>query len=1276
MRRRVWQSGARLVRSGLLGAAFALVVVLPAAEPVDTSASWLSRLQTELARREYHASENHSGLQAPNRVHRLRTYFTPNGIAVEDRHASAKLFELELAGFGRGARLQPVAAGSVASDGARVEIRRPGLIEWYENSTAGLEQGFTLETPPAGEGVLSLELRLRGASASAHGEDLVFATSAGRHLSYAKFVAKDAHGRPLPARFELASAQRIRLVVDDVAAAYPIDLDPLITASADTRITSGQPGGGLGVNVAGAGDVNGDGYGDVIVGFPLYDLGEEDEGVGVVFLGSATGVKNRFATPDGVFLESNQDGAQLGTSVARAGDVNRDGYGDVIVGAPFYDQGQTDEGAAFVFLGSANGVTFGSPETAAAQIESDQDENHASFQTAQLGTSVAGAGDVNGDGYSDVIVGAPGYNAPSRDEGAAFVFLGSATGIPSGGPSAAAAQLESDQQGAALGGSVAGAGDVNGDGFADVIAGAALYDDGQTDEGAGFVFLGSATGVADGDPGTSAAVLESDQPNARLGTSVAAAGDVDGDGFADVILGAPLYDAGQANEGAAFVFRGGAAGIADGTAATAATRLESDLAGAELGVSVSTAGDLDGDGYSDVFVGAPRYAAPLAEEGAAFVFLGSPAGIANATPTTAAIQIESDQAGAQLGASVAALGDLNGDGNADLAVGAPFDNGVFNDRGVALIFLDLIDANAAAELRPAASAASAGDVNGDGYDDVIIGAPGYTGSLQSAGAAFVFHGSATGIGAGDPSTAATQLEPDQAFAAFGTSVASAGDVNGDGYGDVIVGATAYAGFKGAAFVFHGSASGIPDGSIAAARLEGTSPSDFGFSVSGAGDVNGDGFDDVIVGARRHGGSDCFVGGACPGAAFIFLGSATGIPDSTPATAATRILAAWGHHEFLGESVDGAGDVNGDGYDDIIVGAPEYLLPPFFFVGAAFVYLGSSTGIPHGSPATADTQILPDEDFVGNIGDAVAGAGDVNADGYADVIVSGPADVIISSSPDALVFHGSASGIASGDPTTATDRLEVGKPAAIEGVDGIGDSNADGFDDVIVIGAGRAFVFAGSATGFGDATAHDAHAVVYGNEGILDLARGAGDVDDDGRADVVVGSDADGAMVFLAGSIRPPEFVARQTTFSGSPVEPWGSSPGGFRASLRQFRAGNGLVRGEVEACPSGLSFGSAGCTTALTPAWVAIDPGDEDLELAHAFTGLVDGALYRWRARLLYSPETAVIPPPDPIEGPWRRVQAQAVDSDIRVLPEPGFALALASGVALLASLHRWCRRS
>ena len=135
-------------------------------------------------------------------------------------------------------------------------------------------------------------------------------------------------------------------------------------------------------------------------------------------------------------------------------------------------------------------------------------------------------------------------------------------------------------------------------------------------------------------------------------------------------------------------------------------------------------------------------------------------------------------------------------------------------------------------------------MNGDGYADVVVGAPLYPGG----GLALVFHGGADGIADGGPATAATRIESDLADALLGTSVDGAGDANGDGYGDLIVGARNYA-FGGRAFVFQGGPGGIADGTpAAAASVLGPTTSNFGASVAGAGDIDGDGHADVLVGA--------------------------------------------------------------------------------------------------------------------------------------------------------------------------------------------------------------------------------------------------------------------------------------------------------------------------------------------------------------------------------------------------------------------------------------------
>ncbi len=202
---------------------------------------------------------------------------------------------------------------------------------------------------------------------------------------------------------------------------------------------------------------------------------------------------------------------------------------------------------------------------------------------AQFGISVASAGDVNGDGFSDVIVGANTFDAGELDEGRAFVYHGSAAGL-STTPNWTA---ESNQANSAFGISVASAGDVNGDGFSDVIVGAWQFDNGETDEGRAYVYHGSAAGLST----TANWTAESNQAGAQFALSVASAGDVNGDGFSDVIVGAPLFDNAFINEGAAFVYHGSATGLST----TPNWVRFSNQASAHFGwTAVASAGDVNG----------------------------------------------------------------------------------------------------------------------------------------------------------------------------------------------------------------------------------------------------------------------------------------------------------------------------------------------------------------------------------------------------------------------------------------------------------------------------------------------------------------------------------------------------------------------------------------------------------------------------------------------------------------------------------------------------------
>ncbi|MEE9617942.1 MAG: integrin alpha, partial [Anaerolineae bacterium] len=335
--------------------------------------------------------------QAPNRAHNLRTYFTPEGIRVIPRvtadgdqrsvdgvegnaerlttnHSAPPTIPWEwgltLIGYGYAEDVRPVSDAELAVSANRVEYRRDTLTEWYVNDERGLEQGFTLAAPPLSaiqnpKSKIVLDLALTGdltpnlvgappGSSGQNGQAIEFTTSGGvRVLRYSDLLATDATGSQLSAHLSLIEqSNAIRITLDAAHATYPITVDPLATTpnwTAESNQANAQFGQWLGT----AGDVNGDGYADVIVGASHYDNGQTDEGRAYVYHGSASGLS---ASPNWT-AESNQDGAWFGRRVGTAGDVNDDGYADVIVGATRYDNGETDEGRAYVYYGSAAGLS-------------------------------------------------------------------------------------------------------------------------------------------------------------------------------------------------------------------------------------------------------------------------------------------------------------------------------------------------------------------------------------------------------------------------------------------------------------------------------------------------------------------------------------------------------------------------------------------------------------------------------------------------------------------------------------------------------------------------------------------------------------------------------------------------------------------------------------------------------------------------------------------------------------------------------------------------------
>jgi len=452
--------------------------------------------------------------------------------------------------------------------------------------------------------------------------------------------------------------------------------------------------------------------------------------------------------------------------------------------------------------------------------------------------------------------------------------------------------------------SVSNAGDVNGDGIDDVIVGAlGANPNGNSYAGSSYVVFGSDSGLpnplnfSDID-GLNGFVINGANLNDHSGSSVSAAGDVNGDGIDDLIVGA---ESAQPNDnfaaGSSYVVFGSNTGLPNPLNLSDIDGLNGFVINGEnsddyLGHSVSAAGDVNGDGIDDVIMGAwgadPN---DNSSAGSSYVVFGSDTGLPN--PMN--------------------LSDINGSNGFVINGVNAFDKSGF-------------------------SVSAAGDINGDGIDDVIVGAgEASPNGYVYAGSSYVVFGSDTDLP--NPLNLSDidglngfVINGINALDGSGYSVSSAGDVNGDGIDDVIVGAWGADpngdSVAGSSYVIFGSDTGLPNpmnlSDINGSNgfvINGVNPSDqSGFSVSAAGDINGDGIDDVIVGAK---GVDQN-GNTSAGSSYVVFGSNTGLPNSLNLSDIDGsngfVINGENSDDYLGHSVSAAGDVNGDGIDDVIVGA--------------------------------------------------------------------------------------------------------------------------------------------------------------------------------------------------------------------------------------------------------------------------------------------------------------------------------------------------------------------
>jgi len=397
----------------------------------------------------------------------------------------------------------------------------------------------------------------------------------------------------------------------------------------------------------------------------------------------------KISETNGNFTQTLNSGDQFGTALANLGDLNLDGIGDIAVGAPYDDQNGTDRGALWIlFL----------DKTGQAQSELKLADGLNGFTGTlndgdHFGSAVASVGDLDGDSVPDLVVGAPGDDGNGTDRGALWVLFLNTDG--SVNHQQKIAELTSGftttlQDNDQFGSAVARIGDLNGDGIVDVAVGASGDDDGSTDRGAVYILFMNYDGTVQAQQKISAiagnftGILRTGD---HFGSAVAGVGDLDGDGVVDLAVGASGDDDGGTDRGAVWILfmqRDGTVKRAQKISQLSG-QFDALLAdGDHFGSALADVGDLNNDGHDELAVGANQSDDGGPNRGAVFILFLTKLG-----EVISSSQISQNQGnfpdtlsdGEQFGTAIAGLGDLDGDGNLDIAVGANLDDDGGTDKG-------------------------------------------------------------------------------------------------------------------------------------------------------------------------------------------------------------------------------------------------------------------------------------------------------------------------------------------------------------------------------------------------------------------------------------------------------------------------------------------------------------------------------------------------------------------------------------------------------------------
>ncbi|MCE7915532.1 MAG: hypothetical protein DYH15_12875 [Nitrosomonas sp. PRO4] len=931
-------------------------------------------------------------------------------------------------------------------------------------------------------------------------------------------------------------------VIFGKASGFSASIDGEQLNGTDGFVLDGASDGDLAGRVSHAGDVNGDGFDDVIVGAPWADPNGDKSGSSYVIFGKASGFEARLNLANlvgnnGFSLDGFAALDFLGSAVRSAGDVNGDGFDDVSIIAPGTDANGVDSGSSYVVFGKASGfsATFDLSDLDGSngfRLDGKTGDDQSSIRFGPVNK----AGDIDGDGIDDVIVAALRIDSNGSSFGECYVVFGKTSGFD------ATLDLSSLNgvngfrlEGAGgFGVSVSAAGDVNGDGVDDLIVGASSADSNGASAGSSYVMFGrtsafeAAINIEDLELGEGVR-LDGAGAHDRSGSSVSGAGDVNGDGFEDLMVNTYFYSFGGGYTGAAYVIFG--SDHLTGMNAISGTDGDDVLTGtsADDRFEAGRGNDvLIGGGGQDIFQAGDGNDVIQVPD-ANFHFAGG--GLGDNTLKLTGNKMTLALADFDKKTDDIETVDLTGDGNNLFVIDNPREMNrtltILGDAGdrVAGITPDWVDEGLQGDFHVYT-------FSNDAYSEFTLRVEADVTRVEPLDLSDI------------ENSKIFRLNGEEQYRGFLMQVSNAGDVNGDGFDDVIVGAPwadPNGDRSGASYVVFGKASGF-DAPLNLSSLDGDNGfqltgikySYSGHSVSSAGDVNGDGFDDVVIGAE---GED--LNGFDSGASYIVFGKASGFDASIKLFGLNGnngfTLRGESNGDHLGNSVSSAGDVNGDGFDDLIVGAYRADTNGYDS-GASYIVFGKASGfaaeLDLSSLDGSNGFRIDGENTFGNLGESVSSAGDVNGDGFADMIVD-----------DWIVF-GKASGFSatldlSGlDGSNGFGMKDLSRTNSYGKLTGdAGDVNGDGFDDVLIqegfyksygSDPDSMYVVFGKASGF-DATVD--LSLLDGNNGFrvddVPFTRGSdpavsdvGDVNGDGFDDIIIGAPESG----LGGAFKGGSYV--------------------------------------------------------------------------------------------------------------------------------------------------------